>query len=390
MKKKALLIAVAVVVIWRIATSVLLFALGQYLDVYPIALTPDHRVLYDALKSSGFFNRYFLLPWFRWDTFHYITIAMHGYITQGHTVWPPLFPALIAAFSATGLHPLAASLVVSTLASVAVFYHLYLLVEEEWPGSGKMTLFYLIMFPVAFYLIAGYSESVFLALSLYCFRQARKGRLLSAGLLALLATLTRQMGMLLAVPIFIESLRTSGFTFKQFSVRKVTAAAGYALLPFAGFVLFSLYVHYALGYGFLWDSIELHGRRFLVAPGWSIFMTLGDIISGRNILNPFAMGMDALLSLAACILLIQGVIYRREFPFSFLAYYIVNLLVIIMFMMENKPLGSASRYLLVLFPIYIWQARLWKSQWARITWFIFALIGTALMLGGFFAWLWIE
>jgi hypothetical protein len=390
MNRKALLTSIFIVLVWRVITSVIMFLLAQNLQVHPLTLTPEHTVMYNALQNGSFFDRNFLLPWFRWDTFHYISIATSGYTSQDQTVWPPLFPAFIAALAGLGLHPLVAALLISTVSSIVVIYNLFLLVEEEKICSPNSVLFFLLTFPVAFYLLAGYSEALFLALSLACLREARKGRLMTGGILAFFAALTRQLGVLLALPLFMEGLRASGFQIKSFSLRRFLPAVGFALLPLLGFISFSLYVHFGLGYGYLWDGIAEHGRRFLVAPGWGIVMTLADIINGKNLLNPFAMAMDAVLSFLACMLFILGVFRKERLPASFLAYLFVNLLVIIMFMMENKPLGSAARYLLVLFPIFLLQAQLWKSKISRLLWFAFSLISNVLLFGGFYAWLWIE
>lgn len=390
MKKKALLYALGIVLLWRVITSVILFLAATYFPVQPVPLDPDHALLYSALQNGSFFDQKFLLPWLRWDTFHYISIATAGYTKEGQTVWPPLFPMLIALLTACGLHPLVASLTISTVSAVVVVYSLYMLAYEEQICPPESALFYLLTFPVAFYLLSGYSEALFFALSLTSLRQARKGKLLSAGILAALATLTRQMGLLLALPLFMEGLRSAGFQIKDFSVRRLLPAIGCAFLPLLAFILFNLYIHFGLGYGLITNSIGVHGRRFLVFPGWGIVMTIIEIINNKNLLNPFAMAIDAILSLLSCVLLVQGFLRRDRIPASFLAYFFANLMVIIMFMMEDKSLGSASRYLLVLFPIFLLQAQLWKSKFTRMAWFAFSIVCNILLFGGFYAWLWVE
>jgi hypothetical protein len=248
----------------------------------------------------------------------------------------------------------------------------------------------MLIFPASFYFLAGYSESLFLALVLLCIRQARKGNLLLAGILAIFATLTRQVGVLLSIPIFIEGLRSTGFSIKQFSWHKLISPVIYALLPVAGFAFFSLYVHFNLGYGFVWNSIDSYGKRGLVFPGWGIIIAVNDIIKGNTTLNPFSMGIDALVCLTACIVFIQGIRHRKQIPFSFLVYFLANLLVIIMYVIDEKPLVSATRYLLAVFPIFIFQAQLWKVKWQRMAWLAFSTICNIFMFVGFYAWFWVE
>ena len=60
---------------------------------------------------------------------------------------------------------------------------------------------YVSIFPVAFFLQAVYTESLFLMLSLACLYWSRESRWRLAGLAGLLATLSRSTGVLLLVPM---------------------------------------------------------------------------------------------------------------------------------------------------------------------------------------------
>src|SRR5205823_6230047 len=59
----------------------------------------------------------------------------------------------------------------------------------------------------AFYLLGGYSESLFLALSAGCLLATRRRSMVQAGALATLASLTRLQGMVLLVPIALAIWR---------------------------------------------------------------------------------------------------------------------------------------------------------------------------------------
>jgi hypothetical protein len=389
-KKKALLYAVGIVLLWRVITSALLCLASVYYPVNPVPADPQQASFYTPLDQGNSFERNFLLPWLRWDTYQYLSIATTGYETEGQTVWPPLFPALIALLAACGLHPILAALLFSTLASVAALYSLYLLVHEEQFCSPRLALFYLLTFPVAFYLLSGYSEALFLALSISCFRQARKGAFLWAAFLAALATLTRQMGLLLAVPLFMEVFRSTGNQDKILSPRRLLPTIGYALLPVLAFVSFRLYVTWGLGYGHLMTGIESHGPRLLVLPGWGIIRTIDAILHQQDMLNPFTAIMDGAFSLLATILCVQGFFRKERLPFSYLVYLLVSLIIITTYVIETKELGSSSRYLLVLFPMYILQAQIWKGKTIRLVWFAFSMLLSIMLLGGFYAGFWIE
>ncbi len=389
MKRTVILYAIGLVLILRLVYSaVLLIGAVSFPVKYPLQ-DVNHAEMYSASQNGSLFERTVLLPWLRWDTLHYLEIANTGYTQENQTVWPPLYPAMIALLSSTGMPPLAAALVISTLAAVAVVYSFYMLAVEEQICSPKSALFFLFTFPVCFYLFAGYTEALFLALTLACMRQARRGSLFVAGLMAAMATWTRQTGVLLAIPLFIEGMRRIGFPAQRFSFRRGFPMLEYAAMPFVAFVIFSFYVHQGLGFDFPWNSMKGTWGNIVVFPGWGILEVFKMIINGNYSLNPITMAVDALLVMLACALLIQMIWKRVPMPLSFTAYFIINLLLIMMYMIENQPLASASRYLLVLFPIFLIQARLWTGKWVRFVWFTFFVVSQLFLFGGFYAWLWV-
>src|SRR5690606_9530041 len=85
-------------------------------------------------------------------------------------------------------------------------YYLVRLVELEWKDSelASSTAKYVLLFPVSFFFSIIYTESVFVTLCIMSFYSMRRSRWLLAGLLAMLAALTRNQGVLLAIPIVIE------------------------------------------------------------------------------------------------------------------------------------------------------------------------------------------
>jgi Gpi18-like mannosyltransferase len=66
---------------------------------------------------------------------------------------------------------------------------------------ARRSVICLAVFPTAYYLVAGYTESLFLALTLGAFLAALKRRWLVAGSLAYLASLTRLQGAVLLLPL---------------------------------------------------------------------------------------------------------------------------------------------------------------------------------------------
>src|SRR6202022_1648115 len=108
-------------------------------------------------------------PWHRYDTAWYIKIAIQGYRADGAIVFPPLYPILIHLVAPlSGGNYVLAAIVISNLACIVAFILLYKLVLREFRndrGLALRTLICLAVFPTAFYLVAGYTETIYLALT---------------------------------------------------------------------------------------------------------------------------------------------------------------------------------------------------------------------------------
>jgi hypothetical protein len=133
--------------------------------------------------------------WNRWDAPHYLFLAEHGYQSTGEQRWFlaffPLFPWLVRALRPVCGTYLAAALVLSTALSLTLAVLLRRLAEREEAGLGASTVWFLFVFPTAYFLHIGYTESLFLALAVGAFLSARNGEWQTAGMLGALAGLTR-------------------------------------------------------------------------------------------------------------------------------------------------------------------------------------------------------
>ena len=114
-------------------------------------------------------------------------VAEFGYTdpnTDPHsTVFFPLLPLLLRALHTVGLSYLVAGVIISTAASIVAGAYLFQLAEDEMgEGSGRRALLYMLLFPTAVFLIAPYSEALFLAGAIAAFYYARSGRWLLVAL----------------------------------------------------------------------------------------------------------------------------------------------------------------------------------------------------------------
>ena len=147
--------------------------------------------------------------WNCWDAVHYLHLAERGYVAVGDgrvsLVFFPLYPWLVRV-TAFVLHDyLVAAFVVSGFASVAAGLLLQRLARcDESEEVARNSVWFLFIFPTSFFLHIGYTESLFLALTLGCFLAARKERWALAGLLGAGACLTRVNGLILGPALATE------------------------------------------------------------------------------------------------------------------------------------------------------------------------------------------
>jgi hypothetical protein len=132
--------------------------------------------------------------WARWDSFWFVEIADNGYgRLRDAAAFYPLYPGLVGAIGrALGGHYVLAGLLVSLAASAAAFVLLARLARQLLGEDGAFrTVLYLALFPTSFFLLAVYSEALFLLLAVATFLLAERGRVVEASIVAGLALLTR-------------------------------------------------------------------------------------------------------------------------------------------------------------------------------------------------------
>jgi hypothetical protein len=181
----------------------------------------------------------FLQIWHRWDAVHYLAIAEHGYIGPGtvgyvSAFWP-LLPVLVRGSSELGLSPIAAGLSISAAATLVATGYLYRLTEAEvGEGAGRKAVLYLLLFPTAVFLIAPYSEPLFLAGAIPAFYYARTRRWLAVAPASFVAVAARPAGMFLLIGLVVEFLVQRDYSRR--SVLRVAAVLAVALLPLVAYL----------------------------------------------------------------------------------------------------------------------------------------------------------
>jgi Gpi18-like mannosyltransferase len=198
-----------------------------------VALVPQADPAGDPLGPVGFLDY-----WAHWDGAWYAEIATEGYGERepASTAFFPLYPMLVKVGIFFGGGPAFWGVLVSLVSTFFALFFVYRISEKLYDArAARAATLCLAFFPTAFFLNAAYTEALFLALTTGTLWAALVRRdFLVAGLLGALAAATRNVGVLLLVPLFFEWARHR----REVGLRGVL---GMALVP-AGLAAYAAYL----------------------------------------------------------------------------------------------------------------------------------------------------
>lgn len=334
--------------------------------------------------------------WQRWDACWYAKVATYGYEAGTNSVtFFPLLPALMAAGGAILGSVTVAGLVVGFGASILGLAVIHRLVARDLGRSvASRTILYLLVFPSGFFLLAPFTEAPFLAASAAAFWGARTGRWGLALGAAFLAGLTRAPGVLLAVPLAWEAGRATRAWLGPRFGRSGAAGSGAAAEPASGaprglavatawlaavapvvaFGAFVLWSAAATGLSPLesqdaWGGRDFHAPWEVLAASLSWAVEKGDPVQALNAAALVGFGVVTLLG-------------ARRLPASY-TLYAASQLLLLSIRLQPTPLTSTTRYLLVLFPVFVVLATFGRRRWFDRAWLIASSIGLAVLAVGF-------
>jgi Gpi18-like mannosyltransferase len=296
-----------------------------------------------------------LASWNHWDGANYVRIAQYGYQTRFDVAFFPLFPLLISgvAYIVGSWSYLVVGILLSNLALLGALIVLYQLAADATDDQTALrSLLYLCIFPTAFYFFAPYNESLFLLLIMGAFLAIRRQRWVLAGMLGLLASLTRSAGILLVLP----------YLYELWTARERVMANRYALLrgilPIflipLGTLLYSLYCWQIRGDPFAFATLQYHWGRHLSWPWQGLWHGLFNLFWNQ----PFGSANEAhvLLDLGATLgFLALTIAGWKRLRLSYSLWMIVLLIYILLSPATDRPdaLMSNQRFVLEMFPGFI-------------------------------------
>ena len=351
---KEILSILGLFLIWRIILQIIAF-----LSKNRLSLNPDTG--YGNIEPweaplTNFF-KYFI----RWDSGFYLQIAENGYYLDqannlSNTPFFPLYPLLINLLGNI-FGNLYAGLIISFISTFFACFYLYKLARTHLKKKASFrAAFYLLIFPTAIFLSAIYTESLFMALSIASVYYARRNKWWASGILGFFATLTRPQGILLFPVLIFEY-----FEQNKFNIKKLRFNAFWTLLIPSGLFVYMYFLKLKFGSFFLFISAQNSWGRSTSFSAKSIYDTFSNyfydlFFPGTESFTYYLVkDLDLFFFL---FFLVLSIIIFIKFRMSYGFYMILSLMIPLM----TSSLMSINRFTLLLFPTYIYLAKISKNQ----------------------------
>jgi len=277
----------------------------------------------------------------RQDAAWFLRIATTGYAPgDGSAAFFPLYPLTVRLVGALpGVGPLGAALIVSNAAFLGALLMVHALTRLELGReAARRTVLFGAFFPTAFFLLAPYTEPLFLLLSISAFWFARRDRWLLAMLAGAGAAATRNIGALLIVALAVEAL--SQWRHGRLLLPRLGAAFGVALGPF------SYLLYWQVRFGDFWAPLDAQRNwqrepTFPLTAVWHA-LTLAWRYQTWWLIDVIVVGIA-----------IAGVLVAAfRIPLTYTVYAGMSVLIPLTFTYDQRPLTSMPRFMAVVFPAW--------------------------------------
>ena len=371
-----------------------------------------------------------ILPFMRWDgiwfgysaryssTFR-LGSSMEQFGDAGDALWPLLSWVMRDGSRLTGIQPEVMGFAFVNICLAGALIALYNLMLIDFDiAIVRRALWCLVLFPTSFFFHALYPEAVFLFFVAVCLLACKRSHWVIAGVLGLLASLTRSQGVLLIVPmviIFIDQMRIRP--------RRHLLSSLFLFLPLLGPAMRLRGLNRS---GITWQ-IELRTQRMQLRDHEPIWSTFDCAIRGcsRNIIlvsnrfsqfNPgvrWQWAIDAinhpswklvtspgwrreaamsgalgLIVTVGCLLLAGVGLFRL--PLWMNSYVVTMLLLALIRTPALDPFDHMPRFALLLFPLAIVLATLLNDRLTRIILGSLSAVMLVLLTMQFVNWYWVA
>lgn len=264
----------------------------------------------------------------------------HGHVAASTIAFFPLFPLVIRWLSeATGMSPLAAGIVVSTLAGWTATMAVWRLVRRfADDGTADRATLLLLVFPGAFVLSLIYSEGMEITLLALGLAMLLDRRWLAAGLLGLLATATSPVALGFVLP-------AAWCAWTEIRSRGSWRSVAVPLLTPVGFLAYMGWLWRHTGDLLAWRATEAggwHSTFSLAFPVHVVVSFVADPVATNKTTDLLFAGI---VVTAACAV----VAVRSRLPAPLLLYGLAAAA----FALCSAPVGLRPRFIFVAFPLVL-------------------------------------
>jgi len=337
MKKSDFVFILSSFLIWRIVLFIFLFIAIKFVPLQQNFLGGG---LENYLKDP------YLWSWLNFDGEHYLSLARIGYQPLTYFYFP-VFPLLIrfVADILVEAQKVFSGLIVSNISFLLALIGLWKLVLLDFKKVvAKMTIILMLLFPTSFYFGSYYTESTFLALTIWSFYLVRTNKWFSSGFLASIATVTRVIGVALFPALMVEYWGEKKKSFKKL--------LSIVLVPL-GIVLYMAYLKIKTGdpFEFL-NSVSIFGdqrsSQFILLPQvfYRYIVKIIPNLTYSYFPVVFTTFLEIFVAIAFLALLILGI---KKVRWSYLVYALLSYIIPSL----SGSFSSFPRYVLVIFPAFI-------------------------------------
>lgn len=290
-----------------------------------------------ALPHSGVFYGDYISSLTNWDGGHFIKIAQFGYQEKHQYAFFPFYPILIGLVE-TVIGDFRISAVFISL--ICIFFGVQFFYDTLLNFFSKKnaedSVLFLLLFPVSFFFLTAYTESLFFLLAVLAFNFMKKGKLLFATIAVMLISATRITGLAMVAVLIFQVLFKEGINKNNW----------YVLLSPIGFVIYCCYLYIQTGNPFYFLVAESNWQRELTVPGINFWGAISALVKGVSFDAGYIIFFEFIVSVFGLGLVLRSF---RFLPFSFSIYGLFSLL----FPLFTSTLMSMPRFLLLVFPVFI-------------------------------------
>lgn len=302
--------------------------------------------------------------WARWDSGFYLSIAQQGYsysaTEMSNVAFFPVYPLLVNLVSIFVGNAAVAGILVSNGSLLGALLFLYKLTELEFgdADTAQRAVFYIAAFPTAFFFSAIYTESTFLFFSVATMYFARKHQWMWAGVMGMMTSATRIVGVTMAGIVVLEWLRVHGWTISGM-LRKESWAGLWnglrrdwvSLLPVLliplGILSYMVFLNSQFGDPIGFWTVQKAWQRENLGPLAIIWRALSGLLGQNFLTGEIWWHVIVDLSSLLLALLVMIPVWRR------LGEHYALLIALGMLVPVASSTQSLSRYVLVLFPVFM-------------------------------------